>query len=79
MRTLVVVAVDEVVELGLLEEVVGRGLGRLLRSWRPFCCGWLGRMRSRWMPSGSHHTESLLKPKSAYRRAKGTPSSVRMA
>jgi len=36
-------------------------------------------MRSMSMPSRSHHTASLLKPKSACRLAKGTPLSVRMS
>ena len=32
---------------------------RCMRSWRPFCCGRPGLMRSIAMPSLSHQTESL--------------------
>ena len=42
-----------------------------MRSWRPFCCGWPGLMRSISMPSLSHHTDRLLSPKSALGLAKG--------
>src|SRR5580704_13516629 len=52
---------------------------RCMRSWRPFCCGLPGLMRSISMPSLSHHTDTLLSPKSALGLAKGTPLSVRMA
>ena len=50
-----------------------------MRSWRPFCSGWPGLMRSMWMPRRSHQTASLLKPNRACGLAKGTPLSVRMA
>ena len=85
MRPLAVVALDEVVELGLLlKEVARRGLAsffsvRCMRSCRPFCWGFPGLMRSRRIPRRSHHTESLLSPNSAHALAKGTPLSVRMA
>src|ERR1700681_3906406 len=52
---------------------------RCMRSWRPFCCGLPGLMRSMPIPRRSHHTESLLKPKKALRLANGTPLSVRIA
>src|SRR4029077_12695923 len=48
-------------------------------AWRPFCWGLRGLMRSISMPSLSHHTDTLLSPKSALGLAKGTPLSVRMA
>ena len=50
-----------------------------MRSWRPFCCGLPGLMRSIAIPSLSHQTESLDRLKSALGLAKGTPLSVRMA
>ena len=50
-----------------------------MRSWRPFCCGWPGLMRSISMPSRSHQTESLERLNKALGLAKGTPLSVRMA
>src|ERR1700676_5223030 len=57
---------DKVVEAGLLLQAVhsGRSVAsffsvRCMRSWRPFCCGWPGLMRSMAMPRRSHHTESL--------------------
>ena len=86
-RTLVVVAVDEVVELGLLLQEVASPAGlvvssfrvRCMRSCRPFCCGWPGLIRSISMPSLSHQTESLERLKRALGLAKGTPLSVRMA
>ncbi len=34
---------------------------RCMRSCRPFCCGWPGRMSSIVMPRRSHHTESFDK------------------
>ncbi len=50
-----------------------------MRSWRPFCCGWPGLMRSIAMPSRSHQTESLERLNKALGLAKGTPLSERMA
>src|ERR1700733_778372 len=50
---------------------------RCIRSWRPFCCGLPGLIRSISMPSLSHQTDSLLNPNSALGLAKGTPLSVR--
>jgi hypothetical protein len=50
-----------------------------MRSWRPFCRGLPGLMRSMLIPSLNHHTESLLKPKKALELAKGIPLSVRIA
>ena len=50
-----------------------------MRSWRPFCCGWPGLMRSMAMPSRSHQTESLERLKRPLGLAKGTPLSERMA
>jgi hypothetical protein len=35
-------------------------------------------MRSIWIPSRSHHTESLESPNREFGEAKGTPLSVRM-
>ena len=52
---------------------------RCMRSWRPFCCGWPGLMRSMAMPSRSHQTESLERLNRALGLAKGTPLSERMA
>jgi hypothetical protein len=56
---------QEIVELGLLLQEVGarRACGlrfkvKCIRSWRPFCCGWPGRIRSIEIPSRNHHTES---------------------
>src|SRR6266851_8486109 len=49
-----------------------------MRSWRPFCCGWPGLMRSMPMPRRSHQTASLLKLNKAWAEAKGTPLSLRM-
>jgi hypothetical protein len=86
MRALVVVALDEAIELVLLlQEVVRRRRVvsffsvRCMRSWRPFCCGLPGWMRSMPIPSLSHHTERRLRPKKALALAKGTPLSVRIA
>ena len=50
-----------------------------MRSWRPFCCGLPGLMRSMAMPSLSHQTDSLERLKSALGLAKGTPLSVLIA
>ena len=52
---------------------------RCMRSWRPFCWGWPGLMRSMAMPSRSHQTASLDRLKRALGLAKGTPLSERMA
>src|SRR6187200_439893 len=52
---------------------------RCMRSWRPFCCGWPGLMRSMAMPSLSHQTESLERLNRALGLAKGTPLSERIA
>src|SRR6266581_1864095 len=52
---------------------------RCMRSWRPFCCGWPGLMRSMAMPSRSHQTESFERLNRAFGLAKGTPLSERMA
>src|SRR5512135_1878263 len=52
---------------------------RCMRSWRPFCCGWPGLMRSMAMPSRNHQTESLERWNKALGLAKGTPLSERMA
>src|SRR5947209_15623722 len=49
-----------------------------MRSWRPFCCGWPGLMRSMPIPSRSHHTESFERLNKALGLAKGTPLSERM-
>ena len=46
---------------------------RCMRSWRPFCCGCPGLMRSIVMPSRSHHTESFERLNKALGLAKGTP------
>ena len=43
-----------------------------MRSWRPFCCGWPGLMRSMAMPS-LRHTESFERLNNALGLAKGTP------
>src|SRR6202047_3124259 len=55
---------DKVVEAGLLLQAVRSGRSgcfflqlRCMRSWRPFCCGWPGLMRSMAMPRRSHQTE----------------------
>ena len=50
-----------------------------MRSCRPFCWGWPGRMRSMLMPSRSHQTESLERLNRPLGEAKGTPLSERMA
>jgi hypothetical protein len=50
-----------------------------MRSWRPFCRGCPGLMRSIAMPSLSHHTDSLERLNKALGLAKGTPLSERMA
>ena len=42
-----------------------------MRSWRPFCCGWPGLMRSMAMPSLSHQTESLERLKRRVRAGEG--------
>ena len=85
-RALLVVALDEAIELRLLlQEVLRGGLVasffsvRCMRSWRPFCCGLPGLMRSIAIPKRNHHTDSLLRPKNALVLAKGTPLSVRIA
>jgi hypothetical protein len=52
---------------------------RCMRSWRPFCCGCPGLMRSIAMPSLSHQTASFDRLKRALGLAKGTPLSERMA
>src|SRR5207302_4686790 len=49
-----------------------------MRSWRPFCWGWPGLIRSMPIPSRSHQTASLLKLNKACAEAKGTPLSLRM-
>src|SRR5438105_14405012 len=46
-----------------------------MRSWRPFCCGWPGLMRSMAMPRRSHHTESLERLKRPFGLTNGTPLS----
>src|ERR1039457_6246867 len=51
---------------------------RCMRSWRPFCWGWPGLMRSIPIPRRSHHTASLLKLNNACAEANGTPLSLRM-
>src|SRR6202790_4508678 len=51
---------------------------RCMRSWRPFCWGWPGLMRSMPIPRRSHQTASLLKLNNACAEAKGTPLSLRM-
>ena len=38
---------------------------RCMRSWRPFCCGWPGLMRSRSMPRRSHQTDKRLSRRGA--------------
>lgn len=45
-----------------------------MRSWRPFCCGRPGRMRSMAIPKRSHHTDSRERLNRALGLAKGTPS-----
>ena len=50
---------------------------RCMRSWRPFCCGRPGTMRSGVMPSLTHQTESFERPPSPL-EAKGLPLSVRI-
>ena len=50
-----------------------------MRSWRAFCYGLPGLIRSTRMPSRSHQTESLKRPKSELGLAKDTPLSVRIA
>src|SRR6185437_10805693 len=52
---------------------------RCMRSWRPFCCGWPGLMRSIAMPSLSHQTESFDRLNSPLGLANGTPLSERIA
>ena len=52
---------------------------RCMRSWRPFCWGWPGLMRSMAMPSLSHQTESLERLNRPLGLAKGTPLSERIA
>ena len=44
---------------------------RCMRSWRPFCCGLPGLMRSMPIPSRNHHTESLERPKKALAAGEG--------
>lgn len=86
MRALGIELVDEGVESGLLLQAVAAGRGavsffsvRCMRSWRPFCCGLPGLMRSMAMPSLSQKTESLDRLNRAFGLAKGTPLSVRIA
>src|SRR4029079_17593100 len=86
MRTLIIVAVDEVVELGLLlQEVFAGRLGGLPLQRQMHAvmsavlCGWPGFRRSISMPSLSHHTDSLDRLKRELGLANGTPLSVRMA
>src|SRR5262245_25921110 len=50
-----------------------------MRSWRPFCCGFPGLIRSIAMPRRSHQTANLERLKRALGLAKGTPLSDRMA
>ncbi len=50
-----------------------------MRSWRPFCCGCPGLVRSISMPSPSHQTESFDRLNKAFGLAQGTPLSERMA
>ena len=86
MRTFGIELVDEGIEAGLLLKAFMPG-GRVasflrvrcMRSWRPFCWGWPGLMRSIAMPSRSHQTESLQRLNRALGLAKGTPLSERMA
>src|SRR6267378_777046 len=51
---------------------------RCMRSWRPFCWGWPGLIRSMTIPSRSHQTASLLRLNKAWAEAKGTPLSLRI-
>ena len=44
---------------------------RCRRSWRPFCWGCPGWMRSIWIPRRSHQTESRLNPNRAWGRRRG--------
>src|SRR5215831_5234855 len=46
---------------------------RCMRSWRPFCWGWPGLMRSMEMPRRNHQTESLERLNRPLGEAKGTP------
>ncbi len=48
-----------------------------MRSWRPFCSGWPAAMRSRPMPSFSHHTDNAVSPPAPI-DAKGEPLSERI-
>ena len=50
-----------------------------MRSWRPFCCGLPGLIRSMPIPSRSHQTDKRVSPKSELALAKGAPLSVRIA
>src|SRR5579863_3231921 len=52
---------------------------RCVRSWRPFCWGWPGLIRSMATPSLSHQTESLERLNRPFGLAKGTPLSERIA
>src|SRR3984893_7213176 len=86
MRPLVVVAFNEVIELGLLlQEVFAGRLGglQLQGQMHTLVSSVLLRMarvmRSISMPSLSHQTESLERLKREFGLAKGTPLSVRMA
>jgi len=63
-RALVIKDLDEFVEPGLLLQEVGIGRlgslflqGEMRRSWRPFCCGWPGLMRSMPIPRRSQQSE----------------------
>lgn len=63
--------------LRVLRRLVAAGLVvsflsvRCMRSWRPFCCGWPGWMRSRRIPKRSHQTASRDSPNSAQAAANG--------
>ncbi len=54
-------------------------MSRCIRSWAPLSWGHPGLLRSRSIPSASHHTESWLNPKMALLLAKGGPLSLRIA
>jgi hypothetical protein len=82
--TLLVVLQTKQVERPLLSTQIPGG-GRVassarvlcMRSWRPFCSGCPGSMRSGVIPSCTHQTASLDRPPTA-RVANGGPLSVRM-
>ena len=50
---------------------------KCIRSWRPFCSGCPGSIRSGTIPTNKKNTDSLLSPASP-RDAKGVPLSVRI-